>query len=206
MQMEPIEPKDTNTPLRTSLVEIPKLFHSDATGMPFDHCIDCGVSLLGSGTHYFIEKAIKNYPKLGSTDTIVEYAICYNCYMEVQKSLSRESLSRIETYFLENVNLYARMKEVLSDADSNPEKWLSKCIVKGIERKTASEYQIMCECTGRQMHLSLAPYMVSVEAMNEITDLLSAQTLDALNGFYHDHLGLPPELQPIFKDQPYFMF
>ncbi|NQT25494.1 hypothetical protein HQ585_09065 [candidate division KSB1 bacterium] len=204
--MEQNDLKDANTPSQSSHVEIPKLFYSDATGMPFHRCVDCGISLLESGTHYFIEKAIKNYPKLGTTDTIIEYAICYECYMEVQKSLSKQSLQSIETYFLENVNLYTRMKEVLEPVDSDPERWLSKCIVKGIDRKTAPEYQIMCECTGNQMHLSLAPYMVSMEALNEITDLLSAQTLDALNDFHKEHLGMPPELEPILKDQPYFMF
>lgn len=203
--MEPAEFNDTNHPSQTSLVEIPKLFYSDSTGLPFDRCVHCDISLLESGTHYFIEKAIKNYPRLATTDTIIEYAICYACYMEVQKSLSEESLRRIEAYFLENINLYSRMKEVLSPVDSDPERWLSKCIVKGIDRKSSPEYQIMCECTGTHMHLSLAPYMVSIEAMNEITDLLSPQTLDALNGFYNNHLGLPPELQPILKDQPYLM-
>jgi len=188
-----------------NLVEIPTLFYSDETGLPFDRCIHCDTPLLTSGTHYFIEKAIKNYPNLDSTDTIIEYAICYSCYTEVQKTLSAKSLERIEHYFLQNVNLYARMKEVFDSGEADPEKWLSKCIVKGVDRKISPEYQIMCECTGNKMHLSLAPYMVSFEAMNEITELLSAQTLDALNGFYNEHLGLPPELQPILKDQPFFM-
>lgn len=199
---------DHHTPINgpeNNLVEIPKVFYSDATGMPFGHCIQCGAPLLKSGTHYFIEKAIKNYPQLESTDTIIEYAICYPCYMEVRKSLSQQSQQRIEAYFLENVNLYERMKSVLDPGNRDPDAWLSQCIIKGIQRRTAPEYQIMCECTGDRMHLSLAPYMVSIQAMDEITDLLSAQTLDALNGFYNDHLGLPPELQPILKDQPYFM-
>lgn len=187
------------------LVAIPKIFYSDASGGPFEHCIHCGASLLKPGIHYYIEKVIKNYPNLGTTDTIIEYAICHVCYEEVRKSLSNLSLQRIEAYFLENVNLYERMKDVLEPQNRDPEIWLSKCIVKGTERRSAPEYQIMCECTGDRMHLSLAPYMISIEAMDEITDLLSAQTLDVLNEFHREHLGLPPELEPILKDQPYFM-
>ncbi|HDQ44208.1 MAG TPA: hypothetical protein ENN17_01750 [bacterium] len=187
------------------LIEIPKEFHSDATGEPFDRCVSCGRDLRDPSVHYFIEKAVRNYSRHRTTDTIFEYAICFDCYMEVHKSLSEESRERIDAYFLRNVNMLARIRLLGETATPDMDRWLSRCLIKGVDRCETSEYQIMCECLGDRMLLTFAPYLVSAEAMDEIAGLLSNRTLDALNGFYDDFIGMPPELLPLLKDQPHLI-
>ncbi len=188
-----------------NLIQIPNQFHSDATGEPFDRCVSCGKYLREPGVHYFIEKAVRNYQTLGSTDTIFEYAICFDCYMDVHKSLSEESKARIDGYFMKHVNILARIRLMQESASPDIEQWLSHCLIKGVNRAETSEYQIMCECLGDQMMLTLAPYLVSIEAMNDIAELLSNKTLDALNGFYDDFIGMPPDFRPLLKDQPHLV-
>lgn len=187
------------------LIEIPKEFHSDSTGEPFDRCVSCGKYLREPDVHYFIEKAVRNYRTYETTDTIFEYAICFDCYMDVHKSLSEESKQRIDGYFMKHVNLLSRIRMLSETSSPDVNQWLSRCLIKGVEKKSTSEYQIMGECLGDRMLLTFAPYLVSAEAMDDISELLSNKTLDALNGFYDDFIGMPPELRPLLKDQPHLI-
>lgn len=187
------------------LIDIPKYFHSDASGEPFQACIHCGRKLHEPGTHYFVEKAIRNYPDYNTTDTIFEYAICFDCYMDVHQSLSAQSKSAIDNYFMQHVSILDRLRILRENESPDIENWLSRCLIKNIEKQHTSEYQIMCECFGDKLMLSFAPYLVSMEAMHEIADLLSNQTLDSLNGFYDKHLGVPPEFQPLLTDHPHLI-
>ncbi len=63
MQLPPIGPMREYIP-------VPKVFHSFATGMPFQQCKICEKNLLLDGTQYVIEKAIKRYPGYEAQDVM----------------------------------------------------------------------------------------------------------------------------------------
>ena len=48
--------------------------------------------------------------------------------------------------------------------------------------------------------------MISGEAADEVMQLLSNSTIDILNGFTDEFLGLPPEFKDLFKDKPMLVF
>ena len=96
-------------------IKIPNLFYSTDTEMPFSNCISCDKYLLQPQSPYVIEKAIKQYPDYNTTDVIFEYAMCMDCYQNINESLSVESKASIEQYFSENVDLNERRKLLLKN-------------------------------------------------------------------------------------------
>jgi hypothetical protein len=189
-------PQQQRTP---GLIAIPGQFYSDATGKPFRNCIRCEKNLLMPGTHYLIEKAIRAYSEFETTDTVYEYAVCVSCYIEMRKELSQKSMQNLDTYFKDQADLIRRRDELLKEGSGYFDEWISECIIKHTPLSECSEYQLVCECTGDQLILSQMPYMVSGEAMDEMMDLLSDQTLDFLNGFRDRFLGPPQEVRDILR-------
>ncbi|MEP2774193.1 MAG: hypothetical protein ABJH05_18695 [Fulvivirga sp.] len=172
---------------------IPKAFHNFETGSPFERCIDCNTYLLDGQIEYFVEKAIKSYKDYTATDVIFEYAICMNCAERMRKQMSVESMQSIQKYFSENVNFIDRMQLMQAHPD-NPEAWMQQCLVKGTQANQLEEYQIYAHCKGKQLVTAQMPYLISSQALDEITHLLSNETLDELDGFMDQHFGPPPEL------------
>ena len=191
---------------KNNLVNIPGIFHSIESGEPFDRCMSCNCNLLEEGTQYVIEKAIKQYQDYNATDTIFEYAICMKCHSEFIKSYSDTSLANIQNYFLENIgenpqkeDLKKRLEE---EGHFNIEDWTSHCIIKGTPINKLSEYQIGCHCIGDKMLVSGMPFVIGNKALDEISQLLSNKTIDQMNGFVDEFLGLPPDLKKLLPDSP----
>lgn len=174
-------------------IEIPKEFYSFSTGARFDRCIECDKNLLEGEQEYFIEKAIKQYEGFSAHDVIFEYAICLACAERMRKSMSVESMKSIELYFSQNLDFGRRMKLIQDNID-NPIAWMDECLLKGTQKNTINEYQIYAHCKGNHLDTSQMPYMVSGAALEEISSLLSNETLDELDGFSQKHFGPPPEL------------
>lgn len=172
---------------------IPKAFHNFETGGPFERCIDCDVYLLDGEVEYFVEKAIKSYKDFTATDVIFEYAICMNCAERMRKRMSKESMQSIQQYFTENVNFIDRM-QLMQAHPNNPEAWMQQCLVKGTQANQLEEYQVYAHCKGKKLVTAQMPYLISGKALDEISQLLSNETLDELDGFMDQHFGPPPEL------------
>ena len=187
-------------------IKIPQIFHSDGTGKPFDHCIDCGCNLLDGKVTYLIEKAVKQFPKYNTKDTIFEYAICINCSLKLYASFSKESRIAMDNYFGEHSDEFKEHIEKLDIDTFDVNDFISTCVMKGTSIKELNEYQIICQCRGDNLVLSYPPYMVSGAAIDEVANLLSNKTIDTLGGFMDDNLGLPPEIKDILKEQPVFVF
>ncbi|MCE2504462.1 MAG: hypothetical protein J4G05_10460 [Chlorobi bacterium] len=188
----------SDTHLFSPWVPLPGVFGSHETGEPFERCIECDCFLLEPGTEYIVEKAFRCYRDFSISDTVFEYAMCMECAEEMTNSLSRESLGRLENYFSQNVNLRERLSWATQDRPSDPGQWLSSCAIKGTSVEDLSEYQIVGHCTGDQLVLSIFPYLIGGEALDEVGVLLSNKTLDILDDFGGRHFGLPPE----FSDLP----
>lgn len=168
--------------------------------------MSCNCSLLEKETQYVIEKAIKQYKDYTATDTIFEYAICMKCHAEFIKSYSESSLQNLQNYFMENLNHNPKREDLKkrfeNDGDFNIDEWLGHCIIKGTPIRMLKEYQIGCHCIGDKMIVSGMPFLIGDEAMAEISQLLSNETIDRMNGFIDEFLGLPPDLRKLFPDSP----
>lgn len=172
---------------------IPKAFYNYSTGSKFERCIDCDTYLLDGQIEYFIEKAIKTYKGFTASDVVFEYAICQHCAERVRKKMSKESMRNIQRYFSENMDFAKRMR-LVNDNPENPESWTNECLIKGTRSEELQEYQIYAHCKGDRLITTQMPYMISGAALDEISQLLSNETLDELDDFMNQHFGPPPEL------------
>ena len=80
-------------------IKIPERFYSDVTDQPFSNCNVCGKSLLENDVPYVIEKAMRNYKGHDFSSTIYEFAICQDCHVKMQKSMSEDSISSLQKYY-----------------------------------------------------------------------------------------------------------
>lgn len=186
-------------------IEIPRVFYSDATGKPFSHCIDCEKYLLADGVQYFIEKAIKNYSDYQTSDTIIEYAMCIDCYARVFNSFSDTSKKNLEKYFTSHVDIFERRMALLKNRDLNVDNWIANCVIKNKPANELSEYQIVCQCDGKDLLFTYSPFMVSDLAIEEMMELLSNKTLGEIEDFMDDFFSYPPEVRDILKGSPVFV-
>ena len=182
-------------------MEIPEIFHSDATGQPIKNCIMCGIGLGDHGTPYVIEKAFRHHKKFNQTDTLFEYAVCFDCYEKMSVSLSKDSMAKLQSFFSKHIDLEQRRKTLLEKDEIEIGDWLDHCVITGKEIKECAEYQICAQCDGPHLLFTHLPFALSEEALLEMSEQLSAKTKEELDRFQDDFLGLPPELKELFKDR-----
>ncbi len=186
-------------------IEIPSVFYSDESGLPFARCLGCDTFLLDDGTQYVIEKAYRQYPDYGTRETVFEYAMCLNCFAKLQEAMSEESLTRVRSYFDQHVNLESRRKMLLQRDDLKVEDWLEFCLIKGTPITELKEFQIIGHCDGNDLLFTLFPYAIGSDAIDEISMLLSNKTLGEIDGFMDEHFGFPPELRQLLLDNKMFV-
>ena len=182
-------------------IPLPQEFYSYATGKPFENCVTCNTYLLAPGTQYMIEKAIIRYPEAGVTDVAFEYAMCLSCSEKMRQRLSAESLARIENYFMEHADLAGRQELMQRTEKTDPQDWISTCLLTNNPIEEETEYQLIAQCDGTHMVVGLAPYMISGKAADELSELLSAKTKEVLDDFIDNYFGLPPELKALIKEK-----
>jgi hypothetical protein len=182
-------------------IAIPKVFHSFATGKPFERCIVCEKKLQEDGTQYIIEKSFRQYQGYGVSDVIYEYAMCIHCTVAMQQALSEDSLAVIDNYLKSRVNLVERRKHLLNKYRTNINGWLSTCLISGKPASESAEYQIYGHCDGGDLLFTYLPYMISADALEDLNDLISPETRDVLNDFIDNHFGLPPQYKELIKSR-----
>ena len=183
------------------LRDIPEAFHSSETGAPIQHCKVCNKYLL-DGAEYIIEKALVHYPGMNTTDLVWEFAICTDCTVTVMSEYSEESNRKMQEYFSRNMNL-SHLRELTRAENFEAHDWLNKCIITGKEMSECSQYQITGQCMGNLMLFENGPFMISGEAMDEIVQLLSNETLGAMNDFRDRHFPPPEDLSPLLRDKDF---
>lgn len=198
--------KPTDEPLAVNEVtDIPREFHSFSQERAFSHCISCNVNLLENNTQYLIEKAFRRYPGFDTQDVIFEYAMCLPCAARMRQEMSVESMRNIQQFFDERVDFYGRRQELLYEHGMNHEAWLDRCIVTGRPKSALEEYQIYGHCQGDRFLFSYLPYLISNEAVEMMSELLSEKTRGEIDRFIDDNFGLPPELKQPIKDRPFVL-
>ncbi|MCC5918713.1 MAG: hypothetical protein JJU02_15440 [Cryomorphaceae bacterium] len=123
------------------------------------------------------EKAWKNYGEFGFS-AIFELVMCTDCLEAKQGEISRESRENLQTFMLG-----------LAPVDS------TKCIVTG---------KLLVDCEYVQGAAifndgEVQEAFLSDEAMEQIQALLSAETLDFLDGFAEEQLGPPGAWKDLFS-------
>ena len=187
------------------VTDIPPIFHSFSAENTFEHCISCNINLLHSDSEYLIEKAFRRYPGFDTQDVIFEYAMCLDCAERMRQELSASSMRNIQDFFNQRVDFYGRRQEMLYDHALNCDAWLDRCIVTGKPMAELQEFQIYGHCRGDRFLFSYMPYMISDEAVDSMTGLLSEKTKGEIDRFIDDNFGLPPELKQPIKDHPFVL-
>ena len=156
---------------------IPKVFHSFELDALFKECLFCKTDLMEEGTNYLIEKAFKK------SEVIFEYAMCFDCRTKVQAELSKQSRKLIDNYFNEHLDLDEHREEMLETYGHDVAGWISHCLIKGTPVKECNEYQIYGLCVDRDIMLTGLPYALSGEAIDDIIQLLSSESLGVIEEF-----------------------
>lgn len=182
-----------------SPIYIPKILHNSDTGEPFQQCLVCSKLLLIDATSYFIEKAVRQVPEMNVTEVIFEYALCQECMVKMNATLSVESRERIGQYFVKHVDFSARRTQLLESKNFSIRAWISHCVIKGTPIENTREYQIVAQCDGKHLLFGYAPFALSLEAMEEITGLMSAQSLGEIDNFMGKYFSGPPEVAELLK-------
>ncbi len=176
-----------------NMIEIPAMFKTFVSEEYFRNCITCDKYLLDNETEYVIEKVIKDgYVEL-------EYSMCLDCVEKMRQKMSKESMERVNQYFEENFNFYARRYDLLVSQSSDINDYISSCLFKDKSIHELEEYQLLGHCRGDKMLLSVFPYIISKDAIEEVQELLSAKTREELDDFTDKYFGLPPDLKEILR-------
>ena len=163
---------------------VPEDFFSFETGEQFCKCSLCDCDLMESGRNYLIEKAFKK------GETIFEYAMCFECYLGVQETLSINSRKLIHNYFDEHVDVEVRRKELLEEHGKQAKSWLNNCMIKGTPVSKCNEYQIYGWFVDKHIVFTGMPYMLSGEVIDELLGLLSDETIGAIDDLTGKLFGL----------------
>lgn len=186
--------------MSSQYMPIPGDFYSFDTDAPFEACLVCKAPLLSGQVDYFIEKAIKNYPGHDVSDVVYEYALCSHCAQDMNEKMSVTSLLNLQTYFSGNESFMAKINHHNShwqDFEGSP---LSEnCAMTGVHKAELAEYMIYGHFKGDQMIKSTMPFLLSGKVMDDVADLLSNETIDALDDFMGEYFGGPPELEELWK-------
>jgi hypothetical protein len=178
-------------------IDIPKRFYCDASEKPFEHCQVCGKYLLEEGTTYMIEKAFKNYEGYDFYSTLFEYAICVDCHATLQKGMSTESMQNLQQYYMRIFQEKGGQPVMINLSDFELDNWLSKCFFTDEPITGMKEYQAVGQFNGTKLVLNTPPLIVGETAMEEMSSLLSNQTVDEMNGFKNRFFGPDPELEEL---------
>jgi len=169
-------------------------FHNSDTNAPFERCLVCQNALADSGDDYFIERIFRRVEAMDVVEPIFEYGICASCAENMRKSLSEESRNKIEALFSERI----RDRGVPSESER-----LTTCLLTGKRIEDSSEFSYHAHCRNDKMIHSIFPYAISDEAMDEVSELLSNDTLDQLDDFKGKYFTGPPELADILSPKKF---
>jgi hypothetical protein len=176
--------------------EVPKPFKADLTGAPMTNCALCNGEF-EEFTDYLIEKSFKRINQ-SMVHTVFEYAICFECLPVMQGRMSKSSQEKITEYFQSRVNIENRFTEQFDKHQMDASKWINHCIVSNESIDEQEEYQIYGQFKGNRMVFGAFPYAISGKVLDEMIGLLSAKSLDEMNGFKDQIISPDPTLKELF--------
>lgn len=178
---------------------IPKEFYCFETNAPFTECKVCGKDLTGEETDYFIEKAVRNYTDHKVSDVVYEYAMCIDCAQLMNSQMSSESLENIQNYFANQPAFMNKVAGYHSGQIKEDPQALQQCVITGESADELEEYMLYGHFRGGKMVQTSMPYLLSGKIMDELSQLLSNETLGEIDDFMGEYFGGPPELEELWK-------
>ena len=172
--------------------DIPEDFYSYESKQPFENCIECGKNLIATQAPYFVEKAFRKYPNFKAHDVVYEFAMCYTCANKMRQTLSKESLKAMQNFMEDNVSNQPTN-------DTGESAGLKECMITKQPIGEQEEYVIYGAFQGNQMMVAEFPYAIGMDAMNQLSDLLSNATLDIMDDFMGRHFTGPPEVNELIR-------
>ncbi len=174
-------------------VEMPAALRT-AEGQLFEACKQCGQSLQNPPQAYTLEKVFKRYPNVAQPQVLFEYAICDTCAGEIKEEFSEESAKNIQRFFAEK--LQGRQEGLPDDIDER----LNTCLFLNTPLAEEQEYAVVARGFGDKMLQSHYPFAISLTAMDELSELISAKTRDLLDDFVERNFTSPPEFEVVPPD------
>ncbi len=178
--------------------KIPKDFYNPNEQEWICRCKICNSNLLEGNTPFALEKAIKVFPEIKAKEVIFEIAICDNCASESRKSLSKQSLTDIET-FMTGDQVRENMMKCVEESYENGGDTFGYCIITGVPKEFINEFQIIAQCQSGFLLPGTEAFMISSQGIEIIQDLLSPETKEELDRFKNEHFGIPPEFENILN-------
>ncbi len=170
--------------------DIPPDFYSFESNQPFEYCIECGENLVATQAPYFVEKAYRKYPDFKAHDVVYEFAMCFSCANKMRQTLSAESVVALQNFIENNTNK--------STARTTSEhSGLEECLITRQPIQDQEEYVIYGVFQGDQMMVADFPYAIGMDAMNQLSELLSNATLDIMDDFMGKYFTGPPEINEL---------
>ncbi|WP_417851041.1 hypothetical protein [Thalassoglobus sp.] len=188
--------------------DIPRIFYSEYTELPFAKCIDCECDLFESETVYTVVKHIVG------KETVFEMAICMSCAMKMREQYSEETSRNIQAYIETKLRekLLARIQaleesdqeesELEEEEEFTVEDGLAACSFCGADRASTHRYEMVGLFQENELLLDSgqgisfsSPMMLCQECNSEVGKLISKQTRDTWDRFIEEHFDGPPGIE-----------
>lgn len=184
----------------SSRLAVPRLFYESISNMPFTKCQVCNKDIIQTDSEYMIEKVFRKNPVSGKMEAMFEYAICFSCALTFTNSYSAQSKENLQRYFAEQLQgSFAEFSQIKINSEMDIYDQLSTCAVTGKHVSELEEYQIVGRFKGGFMRKDELPFMLGSGSMDEVSGLLSNETIDSMDDFTGKYLTGPPEFRDFFK-------
>ncbi|VAW29393.1 hypothetical protein MNBD_BACTEROID06-1117 [hydrothermal vent metagenome] len=191
--------------MQPNLLDIPQAFYPFESNEPFKECMVCGIDLTLGTTDYFVEKAVKNNVEYQVQDIVFEYAICSACAQNMQQSISKESMENMQAFFTNHQTFMSKIQAYQQGKGEELDIIISTCTLYEQPIEQLSEYMMFGHFRGDKMIATTMPYIMGGKAMDELSELMSNETIDEMNRFKNEYFGGPAELEDLWKGKPVFL-
>ncbi|MGJ8634439.1 MAG: hypothetical protein ACSHX7_11025 [Luteolibacter sp.] len=169
---------------------IPEILHSEETGEPFVSSNDCGEHLLLKENGYLIQKVISK------GETIMEMAICEPCHKKLHEEYSAETKERMWNFYLDNGSIHKRLERFEDTPAESIDPWVDQCLTCSATKTSCEEYAIAVHCLGGELIFGETPFMVCQKCMDQISSLLSEESLGTYDRWLEKCLPMAPSQPP----------
>lgn len=194
---------------------IPRAFHSEYSGQPFERCLDCDTEL--ASVNHIVQKFIVG------DEAVFEMAVCMNCVDTLRQEFSEESRQAVERSVREALQERRQREAAASppadlpdgepagDDSGEPSEEpatggldrgvgsIEECLICGVPRLECHRYHLAsmfivydwlpAETRSGQIAL---PMMVCDRCNGRISEQISQQTRDAWDRYVEEHFDGPP--------------
>jgi protein-arginine kinase activator protein McsA len=169
--------------------DIPKIFYSAETDLPFQTCIDCGGELLLNDVPYTIQKVIVR------NESVFEYAMCRDCAECLRQQLSVETQMAYQEFLFSSADLSNRIDLIRQPLEFEFEDWIEACLVCHKPRSECYRYSVCGMLLGPKLLLAEFPAIVCEDCEKQLSELTSKETRDRWDQFVEENFDGPPGVE-----------